>query len=70
MDRIEEETWDCLSGTGFDPDATIEAPWGKMRAGDAIFLLCDHDIAPRRMDLALMDHLDMERFPSLREYWG
>ena len=70
MDRIEEETWGCLSGAGFDPDAAIEAPWGKMRAGDAIFLLRDHDILHVGWNLALMDHLDMERFPSLREYWG
>ena len=41
-----------------------------MRAGDAIFLLRDHDILHVGWNLSLMDHLDMERFPSLREYWG
>ncbi len=70
MDRIEEETWDFLSSASFDPDATVEAPWGKMRAGDAIFLLRDHDILHVGWNLALMDHLNMERFPSLREHWG
>ena len=70
LDRIEEEMWDHLSGAGFDPDAAIEAPWGEMRAGDAIFLLRDHDILHVGWNLALMDHLDMERFPSLREHWG
>ena len=70
MDRIEEETWGCLSDAGFDPDATVEAPWGEMRAGDAIFLIRDHDILHVGWNLALMDHLNMERFPSLIEHWG
>ena len=39
-------------------------------AGDAIFLLRDHDILHVGWNLALMDHLNMERFPSLREHWG
>ena len=26
LDRIEEETWGRLSGAGFDPEATVEAP--------------------------------------------
>ena len=50
LDRIEKETWD-LSGAGL-----LEAPWGKMRAGDAIFLLRDHDIL--HVGWKLIDHLD------------
>ena len=70
LDRIEEETWDYLSSAGFDPEATVEAPWGEMRAADATFLLRDHDILHVGWNLALMNHLDMERFPSLKAYWG
>ena len=36
MDRIEQETWEHLSSAAFDPDAAVEASWGRMRAGDAI----------------------------------
>ena len=70
MDRVEERTWDFLSHANFDPDAPVEAPWGTMRAGDAVFLTRDHDILHVGWNLALMDHLVMERFPSLKQHWG
>ncbi len=37
---------------------------------ETLYLIRDHDILHVGWNLALMDHLGMERFSSLREYWG
>lgn len=70
LDRLGEELVELLCDPGFDLDAPVEAPWGHESALSALYLIRDHDILHVGWNLAVMDHLGMERFPSLREYWG
>jgi len=70
MDRLDAELHAYLTGAEFRPDAPVHAPWGEMTAVEALYLIRDHDILHIGWNLAVMDHLGMERFPSLREYWG
>ena len=46
-------------------------PGGHNQAGiDLLFFLRDHDILHISWNLALMDLLNVPRFPSLSKYWG
>ena len=70
MERLAGELYAMLCDPAFDPNAPIQAPWGQESALSTLYLIRDHDILHVGWNLALMDHLDTERFPSLREYWG
>jgi len=70
MERLAWELVERLRDPGFDPLAPVEAPWGHESALSALYLIRDHDILHVGWNLAIMDHLGMERYPSLREYWG
>jgi hypothetical protein len=49
----------------------VEVPWGgKMNVVDVLFFLRDHDILHIGWNLALMDALNMPRYPALVQYWG
>ncbi len=50
----------------------IEAPWSDipLTAGEVIGFLQMHEVLHTGWNLAVMDHLEMERFPALRELWG
>jgi len=68
MDRIEQEMFDYVTDEGFE--AIVQVPWGQMEGVDVLFFLRDHDILHIGWNLAVMDHLNVERYPSLIENWG
>jgi len=41
-----------------------------MNIVDVLFFLRDHDILHVGWNLALMDALNMPRYPALIQYWG
>jgi hypothetical protein len=46
-------------------------PWGgSIQALDTLYLIRDHEILHVGWNLAIMDHLEMERFQSLKDAWG
>jgi uncharacterized damage-inducible protein DinB len=70
MDRLEQEMFDYLSDEAFDSQVSVQAPWGEMNGVDVLFFLRDHDILHIGWNLAVMDHLNIKRFPALIERWG
>jgi hypothetical protein len=70
LERIDQRVFDHIADPAFDPNAAVQAPWGVMRAVDLLFVMRDHDILHVGWNLALMDHLGMPRFDSLKQYWG
>lgn len=70
LDELEREFFAYLGRPHLNPDELMQVPWGEMRTGQALHLIREHDILHIGWNLALMDHLDMARFPSLVAYWG
>lgn len=70
MDRLEKEMFEYLTSPGFKSDTIIDVPWGKISAIDTLFSLKDHEILHSGWNLALMDHLNLPRFPTLKKIWG
>jgi hypothetical protein len=71
MERIDQEMFAYLNGEIFDSSLLVEVPWGgKMNVLDVLFFLRDHDILHIGWNLALMDALNMPRYPALIQYWG
>lgn len=71
LERIDLELFTFLTAESFDASAGVEVPWGgKMNVMDLLYFLRDHDILHIGWNLALMDHLNIPRFPSLIQYWG
>ena len=70
-ERIDREMFAFLSSPAFDSEIQVEVPWGgKMNAIDLLFFLRDHEILHIGWNLAVMDHLNIARYPSLIQYWG
>lgn len=69
-DRHEDEMMAILKNPGFDAEAMVDCPWGQLSAQHTLFLIRDHEILHCGWNLALMDALGMERYPSLQNYWG
>lgn len=70
MDRIDTEMIEYITHPDFNPNQHVEAPWGSMTAGAMLHATREHDILHVGWNLALMDHLNMPRFDSLKQYWG
>lgn len=70
QDQIDQAMVDYLTSPTFDSGAKVQAPWGEVNVVDSLFFLRDHAILHVGWNLALMDHLNLARFESLREYWG
>jgi uncharacterized damage-inducible protein DinB len=71
LEHIDQDMFDYLNRAAFDSSRLVEVPWGgKMNVMDVLFFLRDHDILHIGWNLALMDHLNMPRYPSLIQYWG
>ena len=71
LDKVTEDLIDLLS----DPQIgqkKVKVPWSKkpVSAISALWGLDSHEILHQGWNLAIMDHLNMERFPSLRQMWG
>lgn len=50
----------------------VSVPWNKdgIRAIDMLWSLNSHEILHTGWNLAVMDHLNIERFPELKQIWG
>lgn len=71
MERIDQELFDYLTSGDFDSNRKVAVFWGgEMDPVDVLFFLRDHDILHIGWNLAYMDHLNMPRFESLKQYWG
>ena len=70
-ERIDQEIFAFLTSPAFDSNSQVSVPWGgQMNGIDLLFFLRDHEILHIGWNLAIMDHLDMPRYPSLVQYWG
>ena len=70
-ERTDQEMLDFLTAPSFDSERTVEVPWGgRMNGIDLLFFLRDHEILHIGWNLAVMDYLDLPRYPSLIQYWG
>ena len=70
-ERIDLEMFNYLTSADFDSGKPVEVPWGgAMNAVDVLFFLRDHDILHIGWNLAVMDHLNVPRYPTLIQYWG
>ena len=70
-ERIEQAMLEYLTDEHFDGNALVKTLWGEdWTRVETLYLIRDHDILHVGWNLALMDHLGMGRFSSLREYWG
>ena len=64
---LDREMAKYVVGSEFDPAAQVE---GGGTALEVLYLVRDHDILHVGWNLALMDHLGIERYPSLVEVLG
>lgn len=50
----------------------VQVPWSKepIPAIDSLWGLDSHEVLHTGWNLALMDHLNIERFPALKRIWG
>jgi uncharacterized damage-inducible protein DinB len=71
MQRTEQELVDLLALPEIE-SRTVKVGWQDepMPAIRLLHSLNDHEILHTGWNLALMDHLGMERYPALRELWG
>ena len=70
-ERVDAEMLAYLTGETFDSTDRVAVFWGgEMNPVDTLFFLRDHAILHIGWNLALMDHLNVPRFPSLVHYWG
>ena len=71
MRKTEQELVDLLALPDIDT-RTVKVGWQEepLSAIRVLDSLNDHEILHTGWNLALMDHLQMERYPALRELWG
>ncbi|HEY0070781.1 MAG TPA: DinB family protein [Chloroflexia bacterium] len=67
---LDEKMYRHSTSPDFDPAATISTSWGDETTLGVLYLVRDHDILHIGWNLALMDHLDVERYQSLVDIWG
>lgn len=67
---LDEEMRRFTTQPEFDPAARVETSWGDETALSVLYLIRDHDILHAGWNLALMDHLGMERYQTLIDIWG
>lgn len=70
-ERIEQNLYHHLTDEHFESEKSVVMPWDEAwTVMETLYMIRDHDILHVGWNLALMDHFHMERFPSLRHYWG
>jgi uncharacterized damage-inducible protein DinB len=71
MERIEGELVEVLCEPDIDT-RRVRVPWSSepMLALDMLRGLIDHEVLHTGWNLALMDHLGMDRYLALRDAWG
>ena len=66
---LDEEMYRYTTRPEFDPTSKVENS-GDETALSVLYLIRDHDILHTGWNLALIDHLGLERYPSLADIWG
>lgn len=71
LEETEQELLEVLA----DPEIgnkQVQVPWSKepIPALASLWGLDSHDILHTGWNLAIMDHLNIERFPALKKMWG
>lgn len=71
MERTEQELVDLLALPNID-ERTVKVGWQDepLSAIRVLYSLNDHEILHTGWNLALMDHLQMERYPAMARLWG
>lgn len=71
MHKTEQELVDLLALSDIE-ERTVKVGWQEepLSAIRLLYSLNDHEILHTGWNLALMDHLQMERYSALRELWG
>jgi hypothetical protein len=71
LDRTEAALIELLSRADIE-ELRVRVPWQEepLPALRLLESLIDHEVLHTGWNLALMDHLDIPRFPALREVWG
>lgn len=71
LEETEEELTEILSDPGIS-DKKVKVPWSKelIPAISSLWGLDSHEILHQGWNLAIMDHLNIERFPALKAMWG
>lgn len=70
MEKVEKEMLAYLASKEFSPDERMEAPWGNAPKIGVLDAFIDHEIMHVGWNIAYMDLLEMDRYPSLQEVWG
>jgi uncharacterized damage-inducible protein DinB len=68
--KVESDMFAYLKDSSFEPEKEIEVPWDKSTKLSIFDALNEHMILHVGWNLAIMDHLDMPRYDSLKEMWG
>ncbi len=70
MDKLDKVMFQYLNNDDFNPDEIVETPWGKVLRISIFYAMRSHEILHQGWNLAIMDHLDMPRYASLKDTWG
>lgn len=71
LDEAEKELIDLLTDTATH-NKKVKVPWSNepIPALASLWGLDSHEILHTGWNLAIMDHLNIERFPALKQMWG
>ena len=74
LEKLEESEMDLVAVLS-DPEIgnkKVQVPWGEepIPALSSIWALDSHEILHTGWNLALMDNLNIPRFPALQQMWG
>lgn len=71
LDETKKELIDILSDSNIS-SKKVKVPWSKepIPAVSSLWGLDSHEILHQGWNLAIMDFLNIERFPALKEMWG
>ena len=71
LDETDRELIDLL-GIDENINKIVQVGWNQagVRVVDMLWSLNSHEILHTGWNLALMDHLNVERFPALKQIWG
>jgi len=71
LEESEKELIEVLSDSGIG-NKKVKVPWSQeaIPAVSSLWGLDSHEILHAGWNLAIMDHLGIERFPALQQMWG
>lgn len=71
LEETEKELVEVLGDSEIS-NKKVQVPWRKepISAIDSLWGLDSHEVLHTGWNLAIMDHLNIERFPALKRIWG